>query len=234
MQIGIIGAGGMGTTLARHLARLEHDVLLANSRGPRSLAAVATALGARAASVADAVNVRDLVLLAIPTKAVAELPRGLFKAIPESAVVVDLGNYHPQLRDGRIDAIEHGMLDSEWVAQQIGQPVVKAFNNILAKSLLERGVPQGSPGRIALPVAGDSWAARGTVLGLVNELGFDAIDGGALGDSWRQGTGTPAYCKDLGSEELRRALAEAERTRVAEYRSCEEDRIRRALRAQTA
>jgi predicted dinucleotide-binding enzyme len=69
--------------------------------------------------------------------------------------VIDIGNYHPELRDGRIDAIDCGMLDSQWVAQQIGRPVIKAFNNVLAKSLLEKGVPKVTKGRIALPVAGD-------------------------------------------------------------------------------
>jgi predicted dinucleotide-binding enzyme len=233
MKIGIIGAGSMGRTLALHFARLGHDVSIANSRGPGSLAALAAEIGARPVSVADAANAGEVVILAIPTKAVADLSRALFAKVPSSVVVIDIGNYHPDLRDGPIDAIDRGLLDSQWVAQQIGHPVIKAFNNIFARSLLERGVPKGTPGRIALPVAGDSLDARAAVLRLVEDLGFDSVDGGDLDNSWRQGTGTPAYCKDLDAPTLRRALAETDRRRVAEYRAEEEARIRRSFAAQT-
>jgi predicted dinucleotide-binding enzyme len=231
MKIGIIGVGSMGTTLARHLVRLGHDVSIANSRGPESLAPLAADIGATAVSVADAVTTGDVVILAIPTKAVADLPRALFANLPSSVVVIDIGNYHPELRDGHVDAIDRGLPDSQWVAQQIGHPVIKAFNNIFAGSLLEKGVPKGVPGRIALPVAGDSLEARAAVLRLVDELGFDPVDAGKLDDSWRQGTGTPAYCRDLDAAALRRALAEADRSRVAAYRAEEEARIRRSIRS---
>jgi predicted dinucleotide-binding enzyme len=230
MRIGIIGAGTMGGILARHLAKLGHHVSIANSRGPESLTALAAGIGATPVSVVDAANAGEIVILAIATKAVAELPRGLFANLPSSVVVIDIGNYHPELRDGRIDAIDRGMLDSQWVAQQIGHPVIKAFNNIFARSLLEKGVPRGTPGRVALPVAGDSLDARASVLRLVDDLGFDPVDGGDLANSFRQQTGTPAYCRDLEAAALQRALAEADRSRVAEYRAEEEARIRRSLR----
>ena len=136
----------MGGILARHLARLGHHVSVANSRGPESLTALAAEIGATPVSVVDAAQAGEIVILSIPTKAVAELPRELFANVPSSVVVIDIGNYHPELRDGRIDAIDRGMLDSQWVAQQIGRPVIKAFNNILAKSLLEKGVPRGTSG----------------------------------------------------------------------------------------
>src|SRR5205814_8987614 len=170
----------------------------------------------------------------IPTKPVSDLPRRLFANVPGSVVVIDIGNYHPELRDGRIDAIDRGMLDSQWVAQQIGRPVIKAFNSILAKSLLEKGVPRGTRGRIALPVAGDSSEAKAAVLRLVDDLGFDPVDSGVLDDSWRQQTGTPAYCRDLEASALRRALADADRRRIAEYRAEQEARIRRHIAAATA
>jgi len=230
MKIGIIGAGSMGKTLARHLVRLGHDVSLAGSRGPQNVAARAAEVGATPVSVASAAQAAELVILAIPTKAVADLPRALFANAP-SSVVVDIGNYHPELRDGRIDAIDRGLLDSQWVAQQIGQPVIKAFNNIFASSLLDNGVTKGTPGRIALPVAGDSLDARAVVLRLVDDLGFDPVDGGDLDNSWRQGTGTPAYCRDLDAAALRRALAAADRSRVAQYRADEEARIRASFAA---
>ena len=234
MRIGIIGAASMGATLARHLARLGRQVLLANSRGPQSLSALAAEIGATPVSVVDAVKAADIVILAIPTKAVAALPRALFANAPDSVVVIDIGNYHPELRDGRIAAIERGMLDSQWVAQQIGCPVIKAFNNIFARSLLEKGVPRGTPGRIALSVMGDSLDAKAVVMRLVDDLGFDPVDGGDLDNSWRQQPGTPAYCQDLEAAALRRALAEADRSRVAEYRAEQEARIRRHIAAQAA
>ena len=145
--------------------------------------------------------------------------------------MVDTGNYHPELRDGRIGAIDRGMLDSEWVAQQIGHPVIKAFNNILATSLLEKRSLRGVTGRIALSVAGDSPDAKATVLRLVDDLGFDPVDAGDLDDSWRQQPGTPAYCRDLGAAALRRALAEADPSRIAAYRVEEEARIRKSIAA---
>ena len=228
-RIGIIGAGSMGGTLARHLAKLGHHVSIANSRGPESLIALAAEIGVTPVSVADAAKAGEIVILAIPTKAVTDLPQGLFANVPSSVVVIDIGNYHPELRDGHIEAIDRGMPDSQWVAQQIGHPVIKAFNNIFAKSLLEKGVPRGTEGRIALSVFGDSPDAKSAVLGLIDDIGFEPVDGGVLDDSWRQQPGTPAYCHDLEAVALRRALAEADRNRVAEYRAEQEARIRRSL-----
>ncbi|HZF29463.1 MAG TPA: NAD(P)-binding domain-containing protein [Gammaproteobacteria bacterium] len=230
MRIGIIGAGSVGQVLSRHLARPGHRVSIASSRGPESLAALAAYIGAAPLSVADAAHSGEIVVLAIPMKSVAELPRGLFANVPSSVVVIDAGNYFPELRDGRIDAIEQGMPDSEWVARQIGRPVIKAFNNIVAKSLLDKGVPRGTRGRIALSVFGDSSHAR-TVLRLVDALGFDPVDGGELADSWRQQPGTPAYCRDLDAAALRRALAAAERSRIAEYRAEREALVRSEIAA---
>lgn len=226
MRIGIIGAGAMGRNLARNLGMLGHHVFITNSRGPHRLTAVAAETGATAVSVIDAAHAADVVFLAIPTKAVPDLPRDLFANLPNRVVVIDIANYHPTLRDGRIEAIDHGLLDSQWVALQIGRPVTKAFNNIFAQSLLERGLPRGTKGRIALPIAGDAPDAKTAVLRLVDELGFDPVDGGDLDNSWRQQPGTPAYCRDLDAEALRRALAEADRSRIAEYRAEEEARIR--------
>ena len=137
--------------------------------------------------------------------------------------MVDVANYHPELRDGRSDAIDEAC-STAWVAHQIGRPVIKAFNNILAKSLLEKGVPRGTKGRIALSVFGDSPDAKSAMLRLVDDLGFDPVDGGDLDESWRQQPGTPAYCHDLDAAALRRALAEADRSRIAEYRAEREAR----------
>lgn len=227
MRIGIIGAGSMGVVLARHFGRLGHRVALANARGPESLTVSAAEIGATPVTPVEAARASEMVVLAIPTKAVTDLPRTLFANVADGVVVIDIGNYHPELRDGRIPAIEQGMLDSQWVAQQLGRPVIKAFNNILAESLFEKGVAKGTAGRIALPVAGDSPDAKAKVFRLVDELGFDPIDAGVLSDSWRQQTGAPAYCRDLEAPALRRALAEADRNRIAEYRAKREAELRR-------
>jgi len=232
MGIGIIGAGGMGGALARLLAKRGHHVSIANSRGPESLTALAAEIGATPVSVVDAAQAGAIVVIAIATKTVVDLPPGLFANLADSVVVIDVGNYHPELRDGRIEAIDRGMLDSQWVARRIGRPVIKAFNNILATSLREKGVPTGTKGRIALPVAGDSSNAKAAVLRLVDDLGFDPVDGGSLDDSWRQQPGTPAYCRDLDADALGRALADADRSRIAVYRAAQEARIRRQIAAQ--
>jgi len=146
MRIGVLGAGSMGRILASQFAKLGHRVSIANSRGPESLTSLADEIGATAVSVVDAAKAAEVVVLAIPTKAVVEVPKALFANVADSVVVIDIGNYHPELRDGRIDAIDRGMLDSQWVAHQIGHSVIKAFNNILARSLLEKGVSRGAKG----------------------------------------------------------------------------------------
>ena len=148
-----------------------------------------------------------------------QLPTDLFDGVGDEVVVVDTGNYYPRQRDGRIDAIETGMPESMWIALQLGRPVVKAFNNIYAQHLRDRGRPPGSPDRIALPVAGDDQAAKSTVMGLVEELGFDAVDAGRLEESWRQQPGTPVYATDLQADALRRSLAAASPDRPPDFRA---------------
>lgn len=217
MRIGIIGAGQIGGTLTRRLTALGHKVFVANSRGPETLAGLAAETGATAVSVRDAVRDVDLVIVTIPEKSVPNLPAGLFADTPDRLVVVDTGNYYPRQRDGRIDAIEAGMPESRWVEQQLGRPVIKAFNTIFARHLLELGQPPGTPGRIALPVAGDDEAAKAVVLRLIDELGFDGVDAGGLDESWRQQPGTPVYAKNLDAAGVRRALSEASRDRTPEW-----------------
>ena len=126
-------------------------------------------------------------------------------------IVVDTGNYYPSFRDGTIEEIESGLTESGWVAKHLGRPVVKVFNNIMAHSLAEGGLPQGAKGRIALPVAGDDSRAKAVVIGLVDALGFDGIDAGTLDESWRQQPGTPVYCTDYDADGVRRALSVADR-----------------------
>ena len=219
MKIGIIGAGQIGGTLTRRLTDLGHEVLVANSRGPETLGDLTAKTGATAVSAREAVRGVDLVVVTIPEKSIPSLPAGLFADTEDRVIVVDTGNYYPRQRDGRIAAIEAGMPESRWVEQQLGRPVIKAFNNIFARHLLEFGRPAGSPGRIALPVAGDDHAAKAVVLRLVDDLGFDGVDAGGLDESWRQQPGTPVYTTDLDVEGVRRALLEASKDRTPEWRA---------------
>jgi 8-hydroxy-5-deazaflavin:NADPH oxidoreductase len=219
MNIGIIGAGHIGGTLARRLTALGHTVSIANSRGPQSLGQLARETGARPVTVEEAARAGEVVIVTIPEKAIPSLPRDLFEGVPDEVVVVDTGNYYPQQRDGRIDAIERGTPESRWVADTLRRPVIKAFNNIYAQHLLEGGKPKGAPGRIALPVAGDDRRAKEIVIRLVEELGFDGVDAGTLDESWRQQPGTPVYTTDLDAAALRKALGEAKRERPAEFRA---------------
>ena len=218
MKIGIIGAGNIGGTLTRRLAALGHEVSVANSRGPETLRNLAAETGATAVSVTEAARDKDLVVVTIPERNVADLPDDLF-AGGGDVVIVDTGNYYPQQRDGRIDAIEDGMVESRWVEQQLGRPVIKAFNNIYADNLRDNGRPAGTPGRIALPVAGNHDSAKAVVMQLIDELGFDAVDAGSLDQSWRQQPGTAVYTTDLDADGVRRALSEASPQRSPQWRA---------------
>ncbi len=217
MKIGIIGAGNIGGTLTRRFRALGHDVLVANSRGPQSLADLAAETGATAVTVEEAARRGDIVVVTIPEKNISRLPPDLFADAEPSIVVIDTGNYYPRQRDGAIEDIEAGMPESRWVQKQLGHAVIKAFNNIYAAHLMERGKPAGSEGRIALPVAGDDAAAKSIVMQLVDQLGFDAVDAGGLDESWRQQPGTPVYAQDLDAHGVRRALAQARNERTPEW-----------------
>jgi 8-hydroxy-5-deazaflavin:NADPH oxidoreductase len=219
MKIGIIGTGNIGGTLTRRLRALGHDVSIANSRGPQSLAGLAAETGAHPVTVREAARDEDVVIVTIPEAKVPDLPADLFEGVPERVVVVDTGNYYPRQRDGRIAGIEDGATESRWVSQQLHRPVVKAFNTIYAQHLMELGKPAGAPGRIALPVAGDDPTAKSLVMQLVDQLGFDPVDDGGLDDSWRQQPGTPVYTKDYDAEGVRRALAEASPERTPDWRA---------------
>ena len=231
MNIGIIGAGMIGETLARRLVQLGHDVAIANSRGPETLRDLASEVGAAAVTALEAARSGEIVVITIPERSVANLPRDLFAGVPADFVVIDTGNYYPT-RDGRIPAVEQGQPESAWVAEQIGRPVIKAFNNIFFKSLLENGRPKGTPDRIALPVAGDPVEARAKVLRLVDELGFDPVDAGGIEESWRQQPGTPCYTQDYNAVQLKAALAAAVRSRVPEYRKAADDAAKAFFRAE--
>ena len=128
-------------------------------------------------------------------------------------MVIDKSNYYPT-RDGKFDALEDGQTESLWVSEQLGRSVTKAWNAIHSESLARRGLPAGSPDRIAIPVAGDDGRHRQVAMALVEDTGFDAYDAGPLADSWRQQPGAPCYCTDVTREQMPAALAGADKARL--------------------
>lgn len=218
MKIGVIGAGHIGKAVARLASAAGHEVLIANSRGPEALEGLAREIGAKAVSAREAAMADDIVVLAIPQAAVASLSSSLFEATPETAAIVDTGNYYPQARDGVIAEIDGGMLDSEWVANRIGRPVIKAFNMLKAHSLAYGGKAPGTPDRIAIAISGDDQLTKERVATLIGQIGFDAVDNGPLSESWRHQTGTIGYCHDYDAVTLRAALAATDGSRIAQYR----------------
>jgi predicted dinucleotide-binding enzyme len=228
MRIGIIGAGNIGSALTRRLTELGHDVAVANSRAPETLRELAEETGAQAVTAQEAARGRDLVVVTIPQARIPDLPEGLFADAGET-VVVDTGNYYPRERDGRIAAIEEGLTESRWVQDQLGHPVIKAFKSPrnsgergesrYAQHLQDNGKSKGSPGRIALPIAGDDAAAKAKVVALVDAIGFDPVDAGGLDESWRQQPGSPVYTADTDADGVRRALGEASPERTEAFRA---------------
>jgi 8-hydroxy-5-deazaflavin:NADPH oxidoreductase len=216
MKIGILGTGHIGKTLVRKLSAAGHDVKVANSRGPDTIEADVLSSGARAVTAQEAVVDVDVVILSIPLNRLPGIAR-LIASVPAETVVIDTSNYYPA-RDGRIEAIEAGQVESLWVSEQLGRPIVKAWNAIGSDSFARKGKPAGSPDRIAIPVAADSDRDRQVGMALVEDTGFDAFDAGTLADSWRQQPGAPGYCTDLTLDEMPAAHAAAERARLPKRR----------------
>jgi predicted dinucleotide-binding enzyme len=206
MNIGIIGAGEIGSCLAAKLIKLGHSVAIANSRGPESLQAFAQKTGAEAATVADAVKNKQVIIVAVQQKNIPNLPQGLFKELPEDMVVIDTGNYYPALRDSVIPGLEQSGIDSLWVHEQLGVPVVKVFNSIFATSLNLPGRPKGDKDRIALAVSGDRASDKAIVFQLVEDLGYDPFDIGTIAQSWKQQPGSTIYCRDITRTEVQKRV----------------------------
>jgi len=203
--IGIVGAGNIGSTLAQLCARAGHEVVLANSRAPETLREVVDGIGTnvRAATVAEAVEVGEILVVSIPLKAYPEVP------VDGTAgkVVIDTNNYYPQ-RDGHIAALDDDSTTStQLLADHLGQArVVKAFNSIQAQRLADEGAPPGG-GRTAIPIAGDDGEAKEIVAHLVNEIGFDTVDTGDLSSSRIFQPGGELYGAAMTAAEIRRAIS---------------------------
>jgi hypothetical protein len=212
MKIGILGTGKIGGTLARKLRAVGHDVKVANSRGPETIDFELVNEGVRPVEASEVVTDVDVLIISIPLNRIPQI-RPLIAKLSADAVLIDTSNYYPS-RDRHVQAIDDGQVESLWVMEQLGRPVVKAWNAILAGSFASKGKEAGNPERIAIPVAADRSSDKAVAMALVEESGFDALDAGPIADSWRQQPGAPGYCTDLGREELQEALASAEKGRL--------------------
>ncbi|MBW4094889.1 MAG: NAD(P)-binding domain-containing protein [Acidobacteria bacterium] len=208
--IGIIGAGHIGSQVARGAVKLGYDVVIANSRGPETLTELVAELGpnAKAATAVDAASAGDFVVVTVPMGAISSLP------VEQLAgkVVLDTNNYYWE-RDGQIPALdEHATTVSSMLQDQLkGSKVAKAFNHIQAASITTDGTPAGTADRRALATASDSDEAANLVTRLYDEFGFDTVNVGPLADSWRVERDQPAYGVRQNKAELEENLAKAVR-----------------------
>jgi predicted dinucleotide-binding enzyme len=208
--IGLIGAGHIGSQVARLAASHGYDVVISNSRGPDTLSELVRELGprARAGTVDDAATAGDIVVVTIPLKNYRQVP----VAPLAGKVVIDTNNYYPQ-RDGHIPELDDESTTTAELLQQHlpASKVVKAFNHIYAAQLTTDGRPAGTPNRRALVIAGDDAGAKSVVTRLLDEFGFDTVDAGPLKEGWRIQRDTPGYGPRRNAEELRKDLAAARR-----------------------
>src|SRR5208283_5383976 len=211
--IGLIGAGHIGSQIARLAVRNNYNVAISNSRGPATLSALVAELGprARAATAADAGWAGDIVVVTVPLKN--------YRAVPveplAGKIVIDTNNYYPE-RDGHIAELDdESTTTSELLQAHLPtSKVVKAFNHIYAADLTTHGQPAGAKNRRALVIAGDDKDAKARVTHLLDQFGFDTVDAGPLREGWRIQRDTPGYGPRRTAEELRRDLAVAKRYRV--------------------
>jgi predicted dinucleotide-binding enzyme len=210
MTIGLIGAGHIGSQLARLAVAHGHKVVISNSRGPETLATLVAELGpnARAATANEAAKAGDIVVVTVPLKNYKEVPVQPLAG----KVVIDTNNYYPE-RDGRIPELDNeSTTTSELLQAHLpSSKVVKAFNHIYAAHLTTDGVPAGSKNRRGLVIAGDDPAAKTTVTQLLDQFGFDTVDAGPLKEGWRIQRDTPGYGPRRTAAELRTDLAAAKR-----------------------
>lgn len=208
--IGLIGAGNIGSQIARLAVKHGHNVVISNSRGPETLAPLVAELGphARAATVAEAAKAGDVVVVTIPLKHYRTVPVEPLAG----KVVIDTNNYYPQ-RDGQIPELDNESTTTAELLQAHlpTSKVVKAFNHIYAAQITTDGRPAGAKDRRGLVIAGDDAGAKATVARLLDEFGFDAVDAGPLKEGWRIQRDTPGYGPRRTADQLRTDLASAKR-----------------------
>ena len=212
--IGLIGAGQIGSALGRLAVQHGYKAVLSNSRGPETLAGLVQEMGsgAEAGTSQQAAEQGDVVVVTIPLKNIGDVP-----AEPLAGkIVIDTNNYYPQ-RDGRIAELDdESTTTSELLQRHLpGAKVVKAFNHIGARDLTTAGAPAGTPNRRALAIFGDDRQAKQIVRAMIDEFGFDVVDGGPLSESWRIQRDTPGYVRPDNADQLRQHLAEATRPPAA-------------------
>jgi predicted dinucleotide-binding enzyme len=208
--VGLIGAGHIGSQLARLAVANGYEVVVSNSRGPETLRDLVRELGphARAGTPTDAAKSGDVVVVTIPLKNIDDIP----VAPLDGKVVIDTTNYYPQ-RDGNIAELDNeSTTTSELLQRHIAtSKVVKAFNHIYAAALTADAQKPGTPNRRALAIAGNDDQAKTVVAQLVETFGFDTIDIGPLSESWRIQRDTPGYGPRRTADQLRRDVAAAQR-----------------------
>jgi predicted dinucleotide-binding enzyme len=208
--IGLIGAGHIGSQVARLAVKHGYDVILSNSRGPQTLNGLVQELGprARAGTAMQAAEAGDVVVVTIPLKNIKDVP----VAPLAGKIVIDTNNYYPE-RDGHIAELDHEETTTSELLQRHlpASKVVKAFNHIYAAALTTDGQPAGTPNRRALAIAGNDAEAKRVVAELIDRFGFDVVDIGPLSESWRIQRDTPGYGPRRTADELRRDLAAAQR-----------------------
>ena len=202
MKIGIIGVGAIGGTIARKLANAGHDVKVANSRGKEAVKDFAQEINAFPSDLSEISQDIDILIISIPYGAVNSLDKSIFENLSEDTIIIDTGNYYPEMRDKKIDGLGNGEVESIWFSTMIKKPVIKAFNTLLAHSLSELGCVKGDNKRLAMQIAGDDVKQKEIVMDLIDECGFDSYDVGSLKDSWKMQPGSAGYCCDYTFDEL--------------------------------
>ncbi|AZS46012.1 MULTISPECIES: NADPH-dependent F420 reductase [Microbacterium] len=208
--LGIIGAGHIGSQVARVAIANGYDVVIANSRGPETLADLVAELGpkARAATAQEAAAAADVAVVTVPLRAIDDLPAEQLAG----KIVLDTNNYYFE-RDGHIEALDKGETTTSELVQRAlpDSKIAKAFNHIFASEITSDGTPAGTPDRRALATAGDDAEAVAFVTRFYDEAGFDTVNVGPLSESWRVERDRPAYVVRQNAEELTANLAIANR-----------------------
>lgn len=185
-------------------------MVIANSRGPETLADLVAELGprARAATAQDAAAAADVAVVTVPLGAIDQLPAEQLAG----KIVLDTNNYYFE-RDGHIEALDKGETTTSELVQRAlpGAKIAKAFNHIFASEITSDGTPAGTPDRRALATAGDDVEAVAFVTRFYDEAGFDTVNVGPLSESWRVERDRPAYVVRQTAEELTANLAIANR-----------------------
>jgi predicted dinucleotide-binding enzyme len=203
--VGILGAGKVGTVLARLALAAGHRVLISASGEASRIALIVDVLapGAEAATTPQVIEAADVVILALPLGKVRTLPADALAG----KLVIDAANYWEPV-DGRLPEFTEAPEGTSVVVASLlpGARVVKAFSHLGYHDLDERGLPAGSPGRVALAIAGDDPADVETVAALVDELGFDPVLTGPLATGRGFQAHTAAFGYPLTAPELRAAI----------------------------